>query len=305
MSVLLIGEYRENKFFESAYDLVGYAKKYNKAFDMFAVGKKGERPNIKEKLYLADSDKYSEYNPPVHKELISNLINKNNYNEIVFLHSSYGWDLAPSLANDIGASLITGVIDIAGDEFIKPVMNGKLNAHIKPDRDKLVLTIQSGTFSYEPDKEETGEIVDYDLTTKKSPIEFVSYEEAATLGVDLSKADVIVSVGRGIGKKENIKNAEDLAKYLKGELGASRPIVDAGWLDYSRQVGLTGQTVSPKLYIACGISGSIQHLAGMKKSNYIIAINTDKEAPIAEVADVLVVADANEVVKELIKLINQ
>jgi len=83
--------------------------------------------------------------------------------------------------------------------------------------------------------------------------------------LNLSKSLILyVSVGRGIGKKENIKNAEELAKYLKGELGASRPIVDAGWLDYSRQVGLTGQTVSPKLYIACGISGSIQHLAGMK-----------------------------------------
>lgn len=305
MAVLLIGEYREGEFFESAYDLVGYAAKYNKTFDMFAVGNKNNLPKISGKLYMADSSKYSEYNPEVHKNLIKSLVNERGYDEIIFLHSSYGWDLAPRLAYDLKASLITEVIDRTEEEFIKPVMNGKLNSHIKPASEKIILTIQSGAFTYEPDNAAMCEIINYDIEEAGvSPIKFISYEEVAASGIDLSKADVIVSVGRGIGKKENIKNAEDLAKCLNGELGASRPIVDAGWLDYSRQVGLTGQTVSPKLYIACGISGSIQHLAGMKKSNYIIAINTDKEAPISEVADVLVVADANEIIKELIKLMN-
>jgi electron transfer flavoprotein alpha subunit len=304
MAILLIGEYREGKFFESTYDLVGYAAKFNKSFDMFAVGNKNNTPIISGKLYFAHSSKYGEYNPNVHNDLIIDLLNKVGYNEIVFLHSTYGWDVAPRLAHALDASLITEVIDITYEgEFVKPIMNGKLQAIIKPNREKKVLTIQSGAFAYEPDANAQGEIISYDVAVKESPIKFISYEEVALLGVDLSKADVIVSVGRGIGKKENIKNAEDLAKHLKGELGASRPIVDAGWLDYSRQVGLTGQTVSPKLYIACGISGSIQHLAGMKKSNYIIAINTDREAPISEVADVLVVADVNEVIKELLKLI--
>jgi electron transfer flavoprotein alpha subunit len=305
MAILLIGEYREGKFFESSYDLVGYAAKYNKSFDMFAVGNKNNIPKVGGKLYLADSSKYSEYNPVVHKNLIKELVNKGGYDEIVFLHSTYGWDIAPRLAKDLQISLITEVIERGQDYFIKPVMNGKLNAHIKTSSERVILTLQSGAFTYEPEEANNSEMIDYDTEVGSvSPIQFISYEEVAALGVDLSKADVIVSVGRGIGKKENIKNAEDLAKLLNGELGASRPIVDAGWVDYSRQVGLTGQTVSPKLYIACGISGSIQHLAGMKKSNYIIAINTDKEAPISEVADVLVVADANEVIKELLKLIN-
>jgi electron transfer flavoprotein alpha subunit len=122
-------------------------------------------------------------------------------------------------------------------------------------------------------------------------LEFVGYEPAEAEGVDLSRAEVIVSAGRGVGKKENVPVIAALAKALGGELGASRPVVDAGWVDHSHQVGTTGQTVSPKLYVACGISGAIQHLAGMKKSDFIVAINKDKDAPIGEVADVLVVAD--------------
>ena len=118
-------------------------------------------------------------------------------------------------------------------------------------------------------------------------------------GLDLTKAEVIVSAGRGIGKKDNIPLIAALAKALGGELGATRPVVDAGWLDHSHQVGTTGQIVHPKLYMACGISGSIQHLAGMKQSDYIVAINKDKDAPIGTVADVLVVADVLQFVPVL------
>ena len=120
------------------------------------------------------------------------------------------------------------------------------------------------------------------------------YEEAEAGGVDLSKSEVIVSAGRGVGKPENVAIIEDLAKALGGDYGASRPVVDSEWADHTRQVGTTGQTVSPKLYVACGISGAIQHLAGMKKSEFVVAINTDRDAPIGEVADVLVVADLKE-----------
>src|SRR6185369_13608667 len=128
-------------------------------------------------------------------------------------------------------------------------------------------------------------------TDANSAIEFLGYEAAEEKGVDLAKAEIIVSAGRGIGKKDNVPVIAALAKALGGELGASRPVVDANWVAHDHQVGTTGQTVSPKLYVACGISGAIQHLAGMKKSDFIIAINKDKDAPIGEIADVLVVAD--------------
>ena len=120
-------------------------------------------------------------------------------------------------------------------------------------------------------------------------------QDAAKIeGVDLTKAAIIVSAGRGVGKPENVAMVQALAKALGGEYGASRPVVDAGWVEHSRQVGTTGNTVTPRLYVACGISGAIQHLAGMKKSDFIVAINTDRDAPIGEVANVLVVADLKQ-----------
>ena len=133
----------------------------------------------------------------------------------------------------------------------------------------------------------------------KGTLEFLGYEPAEKKDVDLAKAEVIVSAGRGIGKKDNVPVIAALAKALGGELGATRPVVDAGWVEHSHQVGTTGQTVSPKLYVACGISGAIQHLAGMKKSDFIVAINKDKDAPIGEIADVLVVADVMQFVPAL------
>ncbi|MEE8483598.1 MAG: electron transfer flavoprotein subunit alpha/FixB family protein, partial [Nitrospinota bacterium] len=127
-----------------------------------------------------------------------------------------------------------------------------------------------------------------------SAFDIGGFEIEEKVGVDLAGAEVIVSAGRGVGKKENVEIVADLAKALNCEMGASRPVVDAGWTESFRQVGTSGQTVSPKLYIACGISGAIQHLAGMKKSEFIVAVNTDKDAPIGDVADVLVVADLKE-----------
>jgi len=117
--------------------------------------------------------------------------------------------------------------------------------------------------------------------------------------VDLAKAEVIVSAGRGVGKKENVEIVAALARALGGELGATRPVVDAGWIEHTRQVGSSGQTVAPRLYVACGISGSIQHIAGMKRSDFIVAINKDREAPIGEVANVLIVADLLQFVPAL------
>ncbi|MDY6821066.1 MAG: electron transfer flavoprotein subunit alpha/FixB family protein [Deferribacterota bacterium] len=300
MAILIIGEYRDGKFFEGCYDTIGYAKEYNKEYILFAVGNKEDLPKVDCKVYLADSSKYGEYNPEVHKKLIVNLAKKEGIDEIVFSHSSYGWDLAPRVANSLDASVITEVVEIKDEVFVKPILNGKLNAIIKPNKEKHVLTIQSGAFTYEPD-EFKGEVIDITDGEASDGVKLVGYEEAETGGVDLTKAEVILSVGRGIGKKENIEMYKNLAKMIKAELGASRPIVDAEWLEPSRQVGLTGQTVSPKVYIACGISGSIQHVAGMKKSNFIIAINKDKEAPISEVADVLIVADVNQIAPALIE----
>ena len=212
---------------------------------------------------------------------------------VVLSHSSYGWDLAPRLALALQVGQISEVIDCQGDQMVVPACNAKLQRVVQSNNDLTVVTLQAGAFSLtgEPSGTPTVEKLTVQAAAQ---VEFVGYEEAEAGGVDLSKAEVIVSAGRGIGKSENLAMVEALATALGGEYGASRPVVDAGWAEHNRQVGSTGQTVAPKLYVACGISGAIQHLAGMKKSEFVVAINTDSDAPIGEVADVLVVADLKQ-----------
>ena len=160
-----------------------------------------------------------------------------------------------------------------------------------------MLTIQAGAF---PGQRREGTPRVQKLAAEgQGGLEFLGYEPAEKKEIDLGKAEIIVLAGRGIGKKDNVPVIAALARALGGELGATRPVVNAGWVEHGHQVGTTGQTVAPKLYVACGISGAIQHLAGMKKSDFIVAINKDKDAPIGEIADVLVVADVMQFVPAL------
>jgi electron transfer flavoprotein alpha subunit len=290
MKTLLVAEYRDGKLLGSSYELVAFAQQLGADSAMFLVGSDSDLPQYDGTLYLADSVKYSEFNPAVHKQLLLDVIGKEQPDMVVFSHSSYGWDLAPRIALALGAAQISEVSEVVDGAPVVPVCNAKLRRVVKAKTEKVVVTLQAGAFGLSSDP--VGIPTVEKIETDSAPqIEFGGYEEAEAGGVDLTKAEIIVSAGRGIGKPENLTIIEGLAKALKGEYGASRPVVDSEWADHSRQVGTTGQTVSPKLYVACGISGAIQHLAGMKKSEFVVAINTDKDAPIGEVADVLVVAD--------------
>jgi electron transfer flavoprotein alpha subunit len=289
MKTLLIGEYRDGKLLDSTYELFGFAGQLGADAALFLVGSEAQLPAAGGQLYLADAAVCGEYNPDLHKQLILKAIDQENPDYIVFQHSSYGWDLAPRVAAALKAAQISEVIAIQEGSFEVGSCNGKMRRNVKPSTQKTVITIQAGAFQgVQPGG--TPQVVKLSADNAGS-MEFLGYEPAEEKGVDLSKAEIIVSAGRGVGKKDNIPVIAALAKALGGELGASRPVVDAGWVAHDHQVGTTGQTVSPKLYVACGISGAIQHLAGMKKSDFIIAINKDKDAPIGEVADVLVVAD--------------
>jgi electron transfer flavoprotein alpha subunit len=298
MKTLLVAEYRDGELLNSTYELVAFAEQLGAESAMFLVGAENTLPAYNGTLYLADVSKYSEFNPAVHKQLLLDVIVKEQPDMVVFAHSSYGWDLAPRVSLALNAAHISEVVEIKDGVPVVPVCNAKLRRDVKAKTAQMVLTLQGGAFGLdgEPSGSPTIVQIDTDATTQ---LEFCGYEEAEAGGVDLSKAEVIVSAGRGIGKPENLEIIESLAKALKGEYGASRPVVDSEWADHSRQVGTTGQTVSPKLYVACGISGAIQHLAGMKKSEFVVAINTDKDAPIGEVADVLIVADLKEFVPAL------
>jgi electron transfer flavoprotein alpha subunit len=303
MKTLLVAEFREGKLRVKYSQLIAFAQQQGAEASMFLVGAPGELPQFNGTLYLADVAKYGEYNPSVHKQLLLDVIAKEQPDQIVFHHSSYGWDLAPRIAVALKAAQISEVVAVQDGLPVSPVCNAKLRRTIKPTTAQTILTLQAGAFGLEDDPVGTPTVVavDGDATGK---VQCTGYEAAKIEGVDLTKSEIIVSAGRGVGKPENVAMVQALAKALGGEYGASRPVVDAGWVEHNRQVGTTGSTVTPKLYVACGISGAIQHLAGMKKSEFIVAVNTDKDAPIGEVANVLVVADLKQFLPVLTEKIN-
>jgi electron transfer flavoprotein alpha subunit len=229
---------------------------------------------------------------------------------VVFPHTYEVRDFAPALATRLGEVLIGDVTSFSVPDgkpvFVRQWMQGKLNAEYRHAGDGVCfLSVQAGSFRADAVEAGQGEVKAFAPKVEAGKIRTKpgeAFREAAQT-VDLSAAPVIVSVGRGIGEQENLKLVEELAGALGAELAASRPICDAGWLPMERQVGSSGQTVAPKLYLAVGISGAIQHLVGMKGAKTVIAINKDADAPIFEVADIGVVGDLFEVVPALTKAI--
>ena len=224
---------------------------------------------------------------------------------VVFPHTYQVRDYAPALATRMNDVLVSDVIamhaDDGGATFTRQWMGGKLNAQYRhAGSGPCFISVQAGSFKADATDATAaaGEVKKFVPQLDASQIRTnpgEPFREAART-VDLGSAQVIVSVGRGIGEQENLKIVEELASALGAELAASRPICDAGWLPMERQVGSSGQTVAPKVYVAVGISGAIQHLVGMKGARTVIAINKDADAPIFEVADVAAVGDLFEIV---------
>jgi electron transfer flavoprotein alpha subunit len=229
---------------------------------------------------------------------------------VVLPHTYQTRDFAPTLATRLGRGVVTDCVGIkasgSGVSFLRPVFQGKLVAEVVPTEDPPhFVTVQIGVFR--------GDAVTRGATP--APVTAVAFSpdtaairvkpeppfQEAKQAVDLSQAERIVAVGRGIKSEEHLELARSLAAALGAELAASRPICDAGWLPMERQVGSSGQTVAPKLYLALGISGAIQHLVGMKGSRTIVAINKDADAPIFEVADYGIVGDLFDIVPAIIK----
>lgn len=293
MKTLLVGECREGKLLESTHELYGFARELGAEAALFVVGAEAQLPP-QGRLYLAEA---AEYDPDLHKRLVLEAVEREGAECVVFLHSSYGWDLAPRVATALLAAQVSEVVAVVEGEFEVCCLNGKMRRRVRPTTAKTVVTIQAGSF---PAVSSDDPLELMRLSARgRGKVEFLGYQPAETRSVDLARAEAIVSAGRGVGKKENLAAVAALANALGAELGASRPVVDAGWLPHDHQVGTTGQSVAPRLYLACGISGAIQHLAGMKKSDFVIAVNKDKEAPIGEIADVLVVADLMQFVPAL------
>jgi electron transfer flavoprotein alpha subunit len=251
----------------------------------------------------------AQYTPDAFTLALEQLIEKEGPAQVVLPHTYQVRDYAPALAARLGQVLISDVVDIGqGPVFTRQLMQGRLNGEYKSTGSgPCLVSVQAGAFRTEA----------VEARPTPAPIEtFSPTLEAAQIRtkpgqpfrgssqtVDLGSAQLIVSVGRGIKEAENLTLVQDLATALGAELAASRPICDNGWLPMERQVGSSGQTVAPKLYLAIGISGAIQHLVGMKGSQCIVAINKDPDAPIFEVADYGIVADLFEVVPALTEAI--
>ncbi len=244
-----------------------------------------------------------EFNHDVYTQAVTQLVDSLTPEILLLPNSVNGLDYAPAVANRLELPLVTDVIGLEYNgslAALREMYGSKVETRIEVDSPQSVVTIRSAEW---PVAEGVGdaEIVSFDAEIDEDAIGTVvsGYEEVAGGDVDITEADVLVSIGRGIGEEENLDLVRDLADALGAELSSSRPIVDSGWLPKNRQVGQSGKTVQPEIYIAIGISGAVQHVAGMKTSDTIIAINTDPNAPIFDIADIGIVSDLFDVVPVL------
>jgi len=316
--ILVIIEQREGKLNRVSYETITAAQaigaEMNWPIEAVVLGK-GVASIASEiaakkiqRVYDLESDKLEPYTPDSYVAALKQFISEKQPKLVLMPHTYQVRDFAPQLTTVLGRTLIPDCIGFRkdGDKllFTRQMFQGKFAADVAFTCEApWFATFQAGAFR--ADQAQNG--------ASPAPVETINVDGGATRNrpeapfkeakqaVDLTQAEIIVSVGRGIKEQKNIELAKQLAEALGGEIAASRPICDAGWLPMDRQIGSSGQTVSPKLYFALGISGAIQHIVGMKGSRSIISINKDSEAPIFEIADIGVVGNLFDIVPPLIE----
>lgn len=263
---------------------------------------------------VADHSVLASYTPGGYVTVMAAAIGAERPDLVLFPHSYQSVEYVPRLAQATNSALVPEALGYEADgggELIwkRPILEGKMHARVRTKGAGAVLaTLQSGAFSADtrkPGSAPIRELVAVELSPASTWREILGVEQAGGDSVDLTKADIIVAVGRGIGGADKLGPVKELASVLKAELAASRPVIDSGWLPRDRQIGSSGQTVAPKLYLALGISGAIQHLVGMKGSSCIVAINKDAGAPIFKVASYGIVGDLHEVVPALLMALKE
>ncbi|MGI8642480.1 MAG: electron transfer flavoprotein subunit alpha/FixB family protein [Pyrinomonadaceae bacterium] len=264
-----------------------------------------------EKVIVAKNEKLGIYTPDAYADAWEEIIKKENPQYVVMAHTYQVRDFAPKVAARFGKEVVADCIRYKVESgkllLTRRIFLGKLDADVTVEGDApYFITFQSGAFR--GDNAEKGgnapiETIEVNVGDVRMEAEEPFQEAKAT--VDLSKSSIIVAIGRGIKSQENIAKAQELADILGADLAASRPICDAEWLPIDRQIGSSGQTVAPKVYIALGISGAIQHIVGMKNAGTIIAINKDAEAPIFDIADYGIVGDIFDAMPVLVEEIKK
>jgi electron transfer flavoprotein alpha subunit len=274
-------------------------------------GYANELSGYADSVLVLDHPDYANFNAEAYQQALSWLIGERKPKLTLMGHTSFGVDLAPALAVELSTPLATDCIDLTLKEgrvlVTRQVYGGKLNLEASlREADSYIVTIRPATFEADEPRLKKGKLVKLeppvvDVGYKR----FVEYMEPPPGEVDIAEADILVSIGRGIKEEKNLPLIQELAAALRGEVGCSRPIVDKDWLPKDRQVGSSGKTVKPKLYLAAGISGSFQHVMGMKGAGLIVAINRDPKAPIFRIADYGVVDDLFKIVPALTKKVQE
>jgi electron transfer flavoprotein alpha subunit len=264
--------------------------------------------NDADKIVLVDDPALASAAGEMQARVIADVARRIAPRIVLIGYSLVGMELAPAIATNLGMNALTNCVSVdirdAAVTVTRPVFDSTMHAQVAlEENETAVIALQKGSFVAieHSSKQATVERVSVDFQSIPSHSKVLSISEEPMGDVDITKAEIVVSVGRGIGNEDKIQAIADLAEALGGVLACSRPVVDVGWLPRERQVGASGKTVTPKIYVACGISGAIQHLTGMRDSRRIIAINKDPNAPIFQVAHIGVVGDLFEIVPALTK----
>ena len=314
--IFVLAEHRRGELREISMEMLTGAAKLGGTVIAVLLGKDVDEfaeklTGFADKVLYVNDDMFENYNSEAYQKALSALIKEHGPGLVLVGNTAQGVDMAPALAVELEAPLVTDItaLDMEGDKP-KPTRQyygGKLDAHMAmKDAELYILTVREATFpAEEPSK--SGEVVNVDnpvseeITNRK----FLEYVEPEVGEVDITQSTLLIGVGRGIREDKNMPVAEELAEALGADLAASRAVVDAGWLPSDRQVGISGKTVKPKLYLAIGISGAFQHVTGMKGSEVIVAINKDPDAPIFGIADYGIVDDLFKVVPKLVEKIQE
>ena len=262
-----------------------------------------------DEAYVVDRPELADFSDELYCDAAVQIIEKEKPEILLIGATAYGRSLAPRIASRLCTGLTADCTQLEIDREsglliqTRPAFGGNIMASIVcPNHRPQMATVRPKVLKIPtPDFAMKGKLIEPDVQIKGEPkVKLVEVIKKAQ-GANIADAGIIVAAGRGIGKADNIKHVQELADAVGGVVAASRPLVDSGWIDYSAQVGQTGKTVAPKVYFAIGISGAIQHTAGMSSADIIVAVNSDREAPIFEIADYAIVGDAVEVTKELVK----
>ena len=305
MSILILAEHNNEEVKSSTLNTIGAASKISNDIDVLVVGSntKGicneisNYQNIKKVLSVNNTD----YEHAIAEKIEPVIMSiADNYSHIFAPATTFGKNVMPRVAVKLDVAQISDVISVESeDTFIRPIYAGNALATVKSNDLKKVITIRPTSFDVVAKEGGSGIVEDLQFDSNNNHSEFVDREESKSDRPELSTARIVVSGGRGLQSADNFKLINDIADKLNAAIGASRAAVDAGYVSNDYQVGQTGKVVVPDLYIAVGISGAIQHLAGMKESKIIVAINKDEEAPIFNIADYGLSADLFEALPQL------